>query len=74
MPTMHTKQEEVISEIGKLPATVRKFSEMLPVATKGEKQNKTKQNPPKNQKIKNHSQPTKQFLEKMSKISCDTLL
>lgn len=49
MPTMHTKQEEVISEIGKLPATVRKFSEMLPVAAKGEKQNKTKQN------HKNHS-------------------
>lgn len=51
MPTMHTKQEEVISEIGKLPATVRKFSEMLPVAAKGEKQNKTKPpKKPKNQK------------------------
>lgn len=34
---MHTKQEEVMSEIGRLSTAARMFSKMLPEAAKGDK-------------------------------------
>lgn len=38
---MHTKQEEVMPEIGRLPTIARIFSKMLPVAAKEAKNPET---------------------------------